>query len=77
MTEKTTVYLDTMDQRRLRGLAAAQGRPTAELIREAIAEYVQRHTAVRRPASVGMLSGGPGDLAERDEDYLEGFGKDA
>jgi predicted transcriptional regulator len=75
MTEKTTVYLDTADQRRLRALAAAQGRPTAELIREAIAEYVARHAPAGRPASIGAGRSGIPDLAERYVDYLGGFGE--
>jgi hypothetical protein len=75
-SEKTTVYLDGMDQRRLRALAEAQGRPTAALIREAIAEYVHRH-APARPASIGAAHGGPRDLTSRDEDYLEGLGEGA
>ena len=74
MTEKTTVYLDSADQRRLRALAAAQGRPTAELIREAIAEYVARHAPQGRPRSIGA-GRGPRDLAERAEEYLKGFGE--
>jgi len=76
MTEKTTVYLDTADQRRLRALATAQQRPTAELIREAIAEYLERHSAGRRPASIGAAHSGSSDLAERAEDWLEGFGEE-
>jgi len=72
MTEKTTVYLDSADQRRLRALAAAQRVPTAELIRRAIAEYVERHSPTRRPASIGAARSGRGDLAERVDVLLEG-----
>jgi len=76
MTEKTTVYLDTADQRRLRSLAAAQGRSAAELIREAIAEYVARHAPLRRPRSIGAGRSGMSDFAERAEELLEGFGEE-
>jgi predicted transcriptional regulator len=75
MTEKTTVYLDTADQRRLRALAAAQGRSTAQLIREAMAEYIERHAPLRRPASIGAARSGMRDLAERAEELLQGFGE--
>jgi predicted transcriptional regulator len=74
MTEKTTVYLNTDDHRRLKTLAAAAGRPAAELIREAVAEYVERHESPRAPASVGAGRSGRGDLSERAEELLGGFG---
>jgi predicted transcriptional regulator len=76
MTEKTTVYLDTADQRRLRALAAAQGRPAAELIREAIAEYVERHVPQGRPASIGAAHSGRSDLWDNEEELLKGFGEE-
>lgn len=47
-TVKTTVYLDGADYRRLKALAAAEGRSAAELIRVAVAEYTRRHAARRR-----------------------------
>jgi predicted transcriptional regulator len=72
--EKTTVYLDAEDYRRLRALAAAAGRPAAELIREAVAEYVQRHGARPVAASVGAARSGRGDLSERANELLRGFG---
>jgi predicted transcriptional regulator len=44
---KTTVYLDADDYRCLKALARAQGGSAAELVREAVAEYVRsaRNTA--------------------------------
>jgi predicted transcriptional regulator len=75
--EKTTVYLDPVDHRRLKALAAADGRPTAELIREAVAEYVRRRGEPRRAASVGSGRSGRGDVAERSEELLDGFGEEA
>lgn len=75
--EKTTIYLDSAEHRRLKALAAAEGRPAAELIREAVAEYVARRSPERRPASIGAGRSGRGDLSERAEDLLRGFGEDA
>jgi predicted transcriptional regulator len=75
--EKTTVYLDPHDYRRLKQLARKAGRKPAELIREAVAEYTVRHQGGRAlPGSVGALSSGRGDLSTRDEAYLEGLGED-
>ena len=71
---RTTVYLDTADYRRLKALAKERGGTAAELIREAIAEYME-HRGGAEPASIGAgHSGGPG-LSEEAEDRLEGFGR--
>jgi len=73
---KTTVYLDAADYRRLKALARAEGRPTAELIRAAVAEYAQRRGLRRLPASIGAGGSGDGSLSERAEELLEGMGRD-
>lgn len=75
MVEKTTVYLDGADYRRLKRVAARRRLPPAQLVREAVAEYVARHDTERRPRSVGAGRSGRGDLSERAEALLEGFGK--
>ena len=73
---KTTVYLEEGSLASLRRLALAQGRPEAELIREAVAQYVER--AGRPPMRSLGVARGPKDLAERAEELLaEGFGKPA
>ena len=41
-TIKTTVYLNAADYRKLKSLAADEGRAAAELVREAVAEYTER-----------------------------------
>ena len=73
---KTTVYLDAADYRRLKALAASEGRPTAELIRTAVSDYVRAHVRRRRPRSLGVGRSGDGTLSERAEDLLAGFGED-
>jgi predicted transcriptional regulator len=75
-TTKTTIYLDAEVYRRLKQLAREQERPTAELIREAVAEYARRHVHRRWPTSIGTGASGLGDLGERSEAYLEGFGEE-
>lgn len=72
---KTTIYLDAEAYRRLKELARRQGRPAAELVREAVSEYAARHAPRRVPGSIGVMRSGLGDLAERAESYLEGFGE--
>jgi hypothetical protein len=73
-TVKTTVYLDASDYRRLKALAAAQGRSAAELIRVAVSEYAQGHAPRRLPASLGAAGSGDGTLAERSEELLGDLG---
>lgn len=73
-TAKTTVYLDDAAYRRLKLLARERRRPAAELVREAVAEYVRRHAPSRRPRSLGAGHSGHPDLGERAEELLDGFG---
>lgn len=74
-TTKTTIYLDAYDYRRLQVLAHAEGRPAAELVREAVAAYVNRRRPAARPASIGAGHSGRGDLSERAEALLAGMGR--
>jgi len=56
--EKTTVYLDVQLRRDLAALARRLERPQAELIREAIAEYLARQDTPPLPSFVGAISVG-------------------
>ena len=71
--QKTTLYLESGDYRRLKALASAKGVAPARLVREAVAEYVARHEVRRRPASIGRFSSKRGDLSERAEELLAGL----
>jgi hypothetical protein len=74
--EKTTVYLDEVDYRRLKRVAARRRVAPASLLREAVAEYVARHDAPARHArSLGAFRSGRRDLAEKAEALLRGFGR--
>lgn len=72
---KTTVYLEADVYRRLKALAAKEGRTTAAMVREAVAEYAARRTALRRPRSLGAGKSGRGDLGSRAEQLLKGMGE--
>ena len=72
--QKTTLYLDPGDYRRLKRLAASRRRPPAALVREAVAEYVARHE-LPMPKSLGAFRSGRGDLSERAEELLAGMGE--
>ena len=72
--QKTTVYLDAEDYRRLKALARATHRKPAHLLREAVAEYTAREHPRRSARSIGAGDSGRGDLSERAEDLLTGMG---
>jgi hypothetical protein len=70
---KTTVYLNAADYRRLKALARERATTTAELVREAVAEYSARHRRKRKPRSLGAGRSRRGDVAERAEELLAGL----
>jgi hypothetical protein len=73
---KTTVYLDAAEYRRLKGVAAAQGRSTADLIRAAVTDYLGRGARSKPlPSSLGAANSGDPTLAERMEELMDGFGE--
>lgn len=72
-SQKTTVYLDPDDYRRLKALARAQGRAPAELVREAVARYTASEAPPRKARSVAAGASGRSDLSERAEDLLAGL----
>jgi hypothetical protein len=73
---KTSVYLDDELAERLARVAEAEGRPQAEIIREAIAAYEPPPREDRNFALTGCVTG-PGDsVADLDVDELmRGFGE--
>ena len=72
---KTTLYLPEADYARLKALARREGRPAAELVREAVAEYASRRGARRLPRSLGAGRSGRGDLSEKAHLLLKGMGR--
>lgn len=78
--KKTTVYLSDDEAAGLRRLAAETGRRQAELLRDAVAEYVARHSPSRTFECAGVMDSGRGrasSIADDIEERLaEGFGRD-
>src|SRR3954467_15573382 len=72
--DKTTLYLDSAEYRKLKRIAEQRKAAPASLVREAVAEYVARHATAQMPRSVGAFRSGRGDLSERAEALLDGFG---
>ena len=71
---KTTVYLDTADYRRIKALAATEGRSAAELIGDAVSEYIKKRAPRVLPSSLGAGHSRHGSLSECAEELLEGMG---
>jgi hypothetical protein len=71
--EKTTVYLTSAQKHALARAAEISGRSEAELIREGIEEVSARHQ-VAEP-TIPLFDSGQPDLAERFDEYLQGFGE--
>lgn len=70
--KRTTVFLYEPTECDLKALARQQGRPVADMIREAITEYVAREKGkARRPLRfVAIGRSGHTDTAERHEELL-------
>jgi len=75
-TQKTTVYLDEGDYRRLKAIGREIRRSPAALVREAVSEFARKHSRRRKVLSLGVGHSGRGDVAERAEKLLEGMGED-
>jgi predicted DNA-binding protein len=77
--KKTSVYLDAEQARRLERLAREEGRPQAEILREAIATYRPRSSRDRSfalAAGFRRIDDDPRPISEIPEDELiEGFGR--
>jgi hypothetical protein len=71
--EKTTVYLTDGQKRALEAVARQTGRSEAELIREGV-DLVTTARRVAEPTLPLFDSGDPA-LAERADEYLDGFGE--
>lgn len=73
---KTSVYLDEEQAQRLARLAREEGRPQAEILREAVASYQPKPSQDRNFALAGSGHGDGSSIADVPEDQLlEGFGE--
>jgi Ribbon-helix-helix protein, copG family len=71
--KKTSVYLEPELDEALARRAADEGLTKAEFIRRTLAGAVQRPRRPK-PQAVGIVRGGPPDLAANDEKYLLEWG---
>ena len=76
--KRTTIYLDTDLEIRLKIESMRSGRAQAEVIREALEAYL-RERRPGLPPGIGEFSSGHTDTAERAEELLKewGFGEDS
>ena len=73
--KRTTIYFEPELEALLKAETIRRNRPMAELIREAVREYIVR-TSPAPPPGAGEFASGEGDTAERSEEILAktGFG---
>jgi hypothetical protein len=78
MKRKSSIYLTERELSHLASLSRQEGRPQAEIIRDAIVAYPGRRAGARTFAIDGVGEG-PGDSVADlpDDELLEGFGDDA
>lgn len=74
--QKTTVYLEEADYRRLKAIGRELGRAPAALVREAVSEFTRSYGRRKRVRSLGIGRSGRGDLSERAEELLSGLPRD-
>jgi len=71
--QKTTVYLDDADYRRLKAIGRELGRTPAALVRAAVAEFARSYGRRKKVRSLGAGRSGRGDISERAEELLVGL----
>jgi hypothetical protein len=73
--KKTSLYLEPWVDRDLRRIAEEEGKSKAEVIRETLAARAMEANQPRFKA-IGVWKGGPRDMSQNVDRYLEGFGED-
>ena len=69
--KRTTIFIPESLERDLQLYAARQGKSTAAVVREALAEYVaKRRVPGALPSFAGAYTSGHSDTAERHEELL-------
>lgn len=69
--KRTTIFVPEALERDLQLLAGRDGKPTAAIVREALAEYIAHRQPVRAlPSFAGAFASGRSDIAERHEALL-------
>jgi hypothetical protein len=74
MLKKTSIYLDEELDHSLARKAADEGMTKAEYIRRTLSNAVEKPRRPK-PKAIGLFRGGPPDLAENAEKYMDGFGE--
>ncbi len=67
--KRTTIYFEPELEALLKAETIRRNRPMAELVREAVREYIVR-TSPAPPPGAGEFSSGEEDTAERSEEVL-------
>jgi hypothetical protein len=80
--ERINVRVDTRLKQQLEAEAREKGVSPSDIVRQALADYMQTRTpgescydVAKRAGLIGVFKGGPSDLSTNPV-YMEGFGRD-
>jgi len=68
--KRTTIFVPEALERDLQLYARREGRPTAAIVREALAAYIAQRPAAELPSFTGAFDSGRADTADRHEALL-------
>ena len=74
--ERTSILLDKDVILKLKKLSNTTNKSTSFLIREAVSSYVAKKAPKRKISIIGIGSSGGSDIANNEDEYLEGLGED-
>ena len=75
--KRTSVVLDPELEISLKLEAMRQRRPASELVREALSEYLVDRNQAPDLSWIGAFESRAGDVSERIDEELDGFGEDS
>jgi predicted transcriptional regulator len=68
--KRTTIFVPEALERDLQLCARREGKPTAAIVREALAAYIAQQPAADLPSFTGAFDSGRADTAERHEELI-------
>ena len=68
--KRTTIFVPESLERDLQLYARRVGKPTAAIVREALAAYIAERPAAKLPSFTGAFDSGHPDTADRHEDLI-------
>lgn len=74
--ERTSILLDKDLLLKLKNLARISNKSASFLIREAVSEYIVKKVPEKKISIIGAGNSESSDVANNEDEYLEGLGED-